>query len=61
MLPLLAHGWVGFAVHPRSFFRLNSGDKDLIDLVLALQEDDSPLVRGAAIWALARLDPSRFE
>ncbi|MEM7005447.1 MAG: tRNA epoxyqueuosine(34) reductase QueG [Pseudomonadota bacterium] len=39
----------------------NSGDDKLIDPVLALQEDDSPLVRGAAIWALARLDPSRFE
>lgn len=39
----------------------NSGDAALLEPVLALLEDDSPLVRGAAIWALARLDPSRFE
>lgn len=39
----------------------NSADPELIALVIKLFEDESPLVRGAAIWALARLDPSRFE
>jgi epoxyqueuosine reductase len=27
----------------------------------ALLEDSSPLVRGAAVWALSRLDPAAFE
>ncbi|TPM35505.1 tRNA epoxyqueuosine(34) reductase QueG [Mesorhizobium sp. B2-3-5] len=33
----------------------NSGDAALADIVRALLGDPSPLVRGAAIWALARL------
>ena len=39
----------------------NSGDGGLVPSVLALLEDAAPEVRGAAIWALARLDPDRFE
>ena len=35
----------------------NSGDASLAGTVRALLEDTSPLVRGAAIWALARLVP----
>ncbi|MCF6124516.1 tRNA epoxyqueuosine(34) reductase QueG [Mesorhizobium sp. M7A.F.Ca.CA.001.07.2.1] len=35
----------------------NSGDASLADTVRALLDDASPLVRGAAIWALARLVP----
>ncbi|TPM35614.1 tRNA epoxyqueuosine(34) reductase QueG [Mesorhizobium sp. B2-3-4] len=35
----------------------NSGDAALAAAVRALLGDDSPLVRGAAIWALARLVP----
>lgn len=35
----------------------NSGDAALADPVRALLDDPSPLVRGAAIWALARLVP----
>ncbi|MER9748883.1 tRNA epoxyqueuosine(34) reductase QueG [Mesorhizobium sp. M0140] len=34
-----------------------SGDASLADTVRALLDDASPLVRGAAIWALARLVP----
>ncbi len=33
----------------------NSGDAKLSDPVLALLEDPAPLVRGAAVWATARL------
>ncbi|RUX24869.1 tRNA epoxyqueuosine(34) reductase QueG [Mesorhizobium sp. M7A.F.Ca.US.011.01.1.1] len=33
----------------------NSGDASLADTVRVLLDDPSPLVRGAAIWALARL------
>ncbi|QND67684.1 tRNA epoxyqueuosine(34) reductase QueG [Mesorhizobium loti] len=36
----------------------NSGDASLADTVRALLDDASPLVRGAAIWALARLVPA---
>ena len=39
----------------------NSGDAGLVVSVLALLDDAAPEVRGAAIWALARLDPDRFE
>lgn len=35
----------------------NSGEASLTDTVRALLSDASPLVRGAAIWALARLVP----
>ncbi|WFP77003.1 tRNA epoxyqueuosine(34) reductase QueG [Mesorhizobium sp. WSM4906] len=37
----------------------NSADISLIDTVLGLLDDDSPLVRGAAVWALSRLAPRR--
>ncbi|MEO1015399.1 MAG: tRNA epoxyqueuosine(34) reductase QueG [Pseudomonadota bacterium] len=36
----------------------NSGDKALWATARAGADDASPLVRGAAIWALARLDPA---
>ncbi|MGX5848535.1 tRNA epoxyqueuosine(34) reductase QueG [Mesorhizobium sp. PL10] len=36
----------------------NSADVSLADPVRALLDDPSPLVRGAAIWALARLAPA---
>ncbi|MBU2607401.1 MAG: tRNA epoxyqueuosine(34) reductase QueG [Alphaproteobacteria bacterium] len=39
----------------------NSGDAGLAPAVLALLDDAAPEVRGAAIWALARLDPDRFQ
>jgi len=38
----------------------NSGDKALVPLIEARLEDDSPLVRAMAVWALARLAPHRF-
>ncbi|MCH8490314.1 MAG: tRNA epoxyqueuosine(34) reductase QueG [Oceanicaulis sp.] len=38
----------------------NSGAADLSDAVVARLDDDSALVRGAAVWALSRLDPARF-
>ena len=38
----------------------NSGNRLLAPVLQPLLEDASPLVRGAAIWALARLDPARF-
>ena len=37
----------------------NSGDAGLVPLVEARLSDDNALVRGAAIWALRRLDPVR--
>ncbi len=39
----------------------NSGSPRLMQSLLALLDDASPLVRGAAVWALGRLDPARFE
>jgi epoxyqueuosine reductase len=33
----------------------NSGDPELLDVVEVLIEDDSALVRGAAVWAMGRL------
>ncbi len=36
----------------------NSADPTLIPAARRLLDDPSPLVRGAAIWALARLDPA---
>ncbi len=39
----------------------NSGDAQALDAVLERLDDASPLVRGAAAWALWRLDPSRFD
>jgi epoxyqueuosine reductase len=38
----------------------NSGDKALSGEAERLLDDASPLVRGAAVWALARLDPARL-
>jgi epoxyqueuosine reductase len=38
----------------------NSGDVSLRPEAERLLDDASPLVRGAAVWALARLDPARF-
>lgn len=37
----------------------NSGSARLVPAVLALLDDPAPVVRGAAIWALERLDPFR--
>ena len=34
----------------------NSGDPGLVEAIVGLLGDDSPVVRGAAIWALRRLD-----
>ncbi|MGJ3231723.1 MAG: tRNA epoxyqueuosine(34) reductase QueG [Oceanicaulis sp.] len=39
----------------------NSGDPALASAVTPRLGDDSALVRGAAVWALSRLDRSRFE
>ena len=38
----------------------NSGEPGLVEPVAALLDDAAPVVRGAAIWALARLSPTRF-
>jgi epoxyqueuosine reductase len=38
----------------------NSGDMSLAAEAERLVRDESPLVRGAAIWALGRLDPQRL-
>lgn len=38
----------------------NSGRADLLPAVMARLEDDSAVVRGAAVWALAGLDGDRF-
>ncbi|WP_156970909.1 tRNA epoxyqueuosine(34) reductase QueG [Beijerinckia mobilis] len=35
----------------------NNGDKTLVPQILALIDDDAPLVRGAAVWALSALLP----
>ncbi|TIV46607.1 MAG: tRNA epoxyqueuosine(34) reductase QueG, partial [Mesorhizobium sp.] len=37
----------------------NSSDASLVPSVRGLLDDASPLVRGAAIWALSRLLPDR--
>jgi epoxyqueuosine reductase len=37
----------------------NSGDLRLADAAAARLDDPEPLARGAAVWALARLDPDR--
>jgi len=39
----------------------NSGEKSLAAAVRANLDDESPLVRGMAAWALKRLDPAGFE
>ena len=38
----------------------NSGDAALAPHAERLLTDASPLVRGAAVWALGRLDPARL-
>jgi len=38
----------------------NSHDPGLVAAAEDLTRDDSALVRGAAVWALSRLDPARF-
>ena len=38
----------------------NSGDPALTSTAEDLTRDDSALVRGAAVWSLSRLDPTRF-
>src|SRR5690606_27057380 len=37
----------------------NSGSKDLLPLAEARLDDEAPLVRGAAAWAVRRLDAAR--
>lgn len=39
----------------------NSGDPALTEPVAALLDDAAPVVRGAAVWALAQLDPVRWQ
>lgn len=39
----------------------NSGLSRLVPAVAHLLDDPAPVVRGAAIWALGRLDPARFD
>jgi len=39
----------------------NSGEPALAEEAERLLDDPSPLIRGAAIWALGRLDPARLE
>jgi len=39
----------------------NSADPALVPAVMARLDDDSPLVRGAAIWALQQLSPEQFD
>jgi epoxyqueuosine reductase len=38
----------------------NAGDPTLADEARRLLDDGSPVVRGAAVWALGRLDPGRL-
>jgi epoxyqueuosine reductase len=38
----------------------NSADLSLVPSAESLMSDASPLVRGAAVWALSRLDPDRL-
>jgi epoxyqueuosine reductase len=38
----------------------NSGDAGLVGPVAALLDDENALVRGAAVWALSKLDQKRF-
>lgn len=38
----------------------NSGHAELVECAARRLDDGSPLVRGAAVWALARLDPDRL-
>jgi len=38
----------------------NSGDPSLADVLEPLLQDDAAIVRAAAVWALARLNPAQF-
>lgn len=38
----------------------NSGEAGLIEVVVGLLDDPAPVVRGAAVWALGKLDWARF-
>lgn len=38
----------------------NSAEVELVPVLVPLLRDDDPTVRGAAVWALARLDMARF-
>jgi epoxyqueuosine reductase len=38
----------------------NSEDEDLLPYVLERLDDDTPTVRGAAVWALGELSPGKF-
>lgn len=38
----------------------NSADAALLPSVLALLDDPAPIVRGAAVWAVSRLDPTEW-
>ena len=38
----------------------NSGNRDSVVTIEALLDDPVPLIRGMAVWALARLDPARL-
>lgn len=38
----------------------NSGSSELLSVIERLLADASPLVRGAAVWALSQLDPKRY-
>ena len=38
----------------------NSGQMTLVPSVVALLDDAAPVVRGAAVWALSRLDPAAW-
>jgi len=39
----------------------NSENADLVGTVIARLEEENPLVRGAAVWALRQLDRNTFE
>jgi epoxyqueuosine reductase len=39
----------------------NGGDRALLPRIVALLDDPSAIVRGAAAWALGRIDPARWQ
>ena len=58
--PIKRIGWDRFARNVAIAIG-NSAMADLAPALLLMIERGGPLARGAAIWALARLDPVRFE
>jgi epoxyqueuosine reductase len=38
----------------------NGGDATLVPVIVALLDDPAAIVRGAAVWALGRIDPARW-